>query len=31
MSDTPTSGAADAVTPFLLAINHVGIAVPDLD
>jgi methylmalonyl-CoA/ethylmalonyl-CoA epimerase len=31
MSDTPTSGAADAVAPFLLAIDHVGIAVPDLD
>lgn len=35
MSATPSSGAADgladAVAPLLLAVDHVGIAVPDLD
>lgn len=27
----PASTAADAVAPFLLAVDHVGLAVPDLD
>lgn len=33
MSASPdaTAGTADVVAPFLLAVDHVGIAVPDLD